>query len=429
MMENYTPSASLPTVYPYGLFHRHAALRLLVLALFALLLTAAGPDDETLRGQIVEVEPIGTMTASEIAERMREAGVPGRPLYGVTLYRIVYHTRGVHGEPALASGALAVPDGMTDAAPLLSFQHGTTLARHNVASVRGFDLINMGFGASGYVTAMPDYLGLGVSEGLHPYVHAASLSTAVVDFLRAARQFCAQYEVALSGQLFLMGYSEGGYATMAAHRAIEAYHAREFEVTASAPMAGPYSLSDVMLEQMVTDEPYPTPVYLPFTLLAYNRAYGLFDTLEEMFETPYAEQLPALFDGTRSWRDINAELPAIPRSMLRDAFVAALRDDANHPVRRALRENDVHDWRPLAPMKLFHCVGDEQVPFRNAEIAAESFRRHGAVQVEVAALEFGGHEECAPPAIFLGKLWFDMYLESGPVLMRQARASVDGREE
>ena len=36
---------------------------------------------------------------------------------------------------------------------------------------------------------MPDYLGMGESPGLHPYVHGESEATATLDMIRAAREF------------------------------------------------------------------------------------------------------------------------------------------------------------------------------------------------------------------------------------------------
>jgi hypothetical protein len=41
------------------------------------------------------------------------------------------------------------------------------------------------FAARGYVVVAADYVGLGVSETFHPYLHAESEATAVVDALRA----------------------------------------------------------------------------------------------------------------------------------------------------------------------------------------------------------------------------------------------------
>ena len=75
----------------------------------------------------------------------------------------------------------------------------------------------MWLGGRGFITAIPDFLGLGVSEMMHPYMVSISSATAVVDMIRAGMYLCDSIDVSVSDQLFLSGYSEGGYVTMAAH--------------------------------------------------------------------------------------------------------------------------------------------------------------------------------------------------------------------
>ncbi|MFK7847146.1 MAG: lipase family protein [Rhodothermales bacterium] len=374
------------------------------------------------RGVIISIEEIGVKTRAEIAAQLTDEGIPGVPEFGVKLYRVIYQTIDVNGRLIHASGAVAIPLNLEGPAPLLSYQHGTVTARDRVPSEQGFDLVSMGMGGSGYVTALPDYIGLGASDTFHPYVHAKSLGNAVVDMLRATRQLCEDIGVTLNDQLFLVGYSEGGFATMAAHREIEQHYADEFTVTASAPMAGPYNLSEVMVDQILDASVYPSPGYLPYTLLSYNRVYDLFD-MQHVFREPYATQIDGLFDGVKTLRYINKQLPAIPMEMLNEKFVSALETES-HPLLEILKENDVHNWAPVAPMRLFHCVEDDQVSFRNAEVALEAFQDHGADHVELAALEFGGHEACAPPALFLGKLWLDEFKEDRAPSILQANIKI-----
>ena len=101
--------------------------------------------------------------------------------------------------------------------PLCSYQHGTITERYEVPSFEGGELfLGIVFAPGGYVVCMPDYLGLGLGEGLHPYCHAKSEATATVDMLRATRQVCDEQDIHLNDQTFLFGYSQGGHATMAA---------------------------------------------------------------------------------------------------------------------------------------------------------------------------------------------------------------------
>lgn len=376
------------------------------------------------RGNLLTFEKIGFLTRDEVAASLAEQKIPGVPKSGVTLFRITYITIDHHGERTTASGAIALPEEIGQPMPMLSFHHGTVVARHKVPSVQGFDLVSMGLGASGYITLLPDYLGLGAGAGFHPYMHGKSSGTVVVDMIRAAEVFLDYQDIESNGQLFLMGYSEGGYVTMAAHREIELYHTDEFTVTASAPMAGPYNLSDVMADQILQDVSYPSPGYLPFTLLAYDMVYDVFENIEEVILPQYVPVVKNMLEGETSLRQINRQLPDVPRQMLTQAFIDAFRDNPMHPLRIALKENDIHNWKPVAPMRLYHCQQDDQVSFKNAEMALQAYQDYGADHVELAKLTFGDHNECAPPALFLGKLWFDGFVDNTPGKVFQANVQI-----
>ncbi len=82
---------------------------------------------------------------------------------------------------------------------------------------------------------------------------AAAKGTAVRDLLWAAEHFALAEGAKLTGQLFLAGYSQGGHATLAAAELLQNRHGHEFTVTAIAPMAGPYDLSDTMLRRIMDE--------------------------------------------------------------------------------------------------------------------------------------------------------------------------------
>ena len=87
----------------------------------------------------------------------------------------------------------------------------------------------------GYLVVVPDYLGFGTSNVMHPYTHAVPLISSIIDIMRAGISFSSQNQIALDGRIFLTGYSEGGYATLVTQRAIEAEYSQEFNLTAVAP--------------------------------------------------------------------------------------------------------------------------------------------------------------------------------------------------
>ncbi|MCZ7636503.1 MAG: lipase family protein [Verrucomicrobia bacterium] len=158
----------------------------------------------------------------------------------------------------------------------------------------------MAFATAGYVAVLPDYLGLGDSAGVHPYHHARSHATTGVDALRAARRFCTANGILLNDQLFLCGYSQGGYAAMAVLRELEQFHTEEFPITAAATMAGAYDLSGVTTDDFLSDRPMPSPYYFALLLAAYQEIYGLAPTLPDLLTPPYDTTLPPLLQGQRT---------------------------------------------------------------------------------------------------------------------------------
>ena len=365
-------------------------------------------------GDIHIVEYMDNMTAEEIISELEadfsDIEIPLDIIYDVTLYRVEYHTVDPYNEPTIASGVIAFPLNQSGPLPFFSFQHGTILRRTSVASVNGFDVISMWLGGRGYITVIPDFLGLGVSEMLHPYMVSIPSATVVVDMVRAGRNLCDSLNFSFSEQLFLSGYSEGGYVTMAAHKYIEEELAEEIQVTASAPCAGPYDLSTVMYDLMMTSEPYGSPYYLPYTVLAYDDLYELFNSPSEYFVSPYDTLLPPLFDGNHSGNEVNNVMPSIPMEIFLPEIIEDVTSDTDHPLRQALQDNDVYTWVPQAPVTLLHSIDDELVPVENTLNTFDYFIEHGAENVEIYVDNLGSHGQAASILLLAGIAWIEEFL-------------------
>lgn len=307
--------------------------------------------------------------------------------FGVKIYSVVYNTVSYDGvTPTIASGLVTIPVNKTCASPIISYQHGTILKKTDAPSyLLGEYIIAVAMAADGYVGVMPDYLGLGVSPGIHPYIHAQSEATAVVDMLRAARELCDLMDAELNGQVFLTGYSQGGHATMAAHQYIHENLSQEFNVTASAPMSGPYSLYDVMTELILSDAPYSNPAYLPMIIMTYREVYNLYPNLSDGIISPYDVLLPDWISGLYSSSQIDFQMNQMganpPKLILQPAVLDSFIVDTLHPMRIRLKENDVYKWVPEVPVKFLYCMGDEQVAYQNSEVAFNYMTQAGAQQV------------------------------------------------
>lgn len=364
------------------------------------------------RGKLTPPTLSSTMSTPQIAFLLSAAGITTiTPQFSVRLYKVAYETITPLGARTKASGALLLPEGVGRPLPLFSYQHGTITQTNLAPSSMNLQTevsVGIGFATTGYAAAVPDYLGLGDSPGLHPYHHARSEATACVDFLRAVRTFCATNGFPLTNKLFLAGYSQGGHATMALLRELEAFHTNEFTVTACAPMAGAYDLSGVTTTDFLSGRVEPNPYYFAYLLAAYQDVYHLAPTLADLLAAPYATTLPPLLQGNSSGSTINAAMPTDPVQILKPALLAAFRSNLNHPLRVALRDNDLYAWTPRAPLHMFHCNGDQDVIVANSQVALASFQSRDATQVQlIDPSPLSGHGACSTPSMLQAKAWFD----------------------
>jgi hypothetical protein len=93
--------------------------------------------------------------------------------------------------------------------------------------------------------------------------------------------------------------------------------------------------------------------------------------------------------------------------MLRPDFIDQF-NRGEHPAYQAWVANNTNDWRPRAPMRLYHARGDEAVPYA---MAAETQARMRSLGAEVGLVDVGNFEHV--PAFFealpLIKKWFDSF--------------------
>ncbi len=339
-------------------------------------------------------------------QQLIDTGV-GNATNGIDVYRLKYWSTDADGQPIVASGAMMVPVGDTCYHSIACYMHGTILEKEKVPSRLSQEaLVGYYLSGIGFVSALPDYLGLGDSPGQHPYVHAATEASASIDLLRAVREWCGTHDVLLNGQLFLSGYSQGGHACMATHRAIEQQFPAEFTVTASAPCSGPYDVSGVQAQVILDTVPYPAPYYLPYVVFGYGSVYpGLFNSPSEVFDAPWDTLLPPLFDGTHGSGEVDAVMPDVPSVVMKDSVLQAFSNDPQHPFRLALQDNDLYDWVPQAPVRMFYCNADDHVFPGNSQVALQAFQSAGATQVSSVDMGALDHGACAFPALLAVRSW------------------------
>jgi len=318
--------------------------------------------------------------------------------YPVRIYKVVYNTFDADSNPTTATGQLVVPQQTPCEVPIVSFQHNDIVRKRDAPSTYGFAsqwFVGAAAASLGYITCLPDGLGLGTGPGFHPYLHAQSEATSVIDFIRATKEFVDSTGGSPNEQLFLAGAGEGAYASLAAHQMIQAHLDSIMHVTATGGIGGYYDMSGTMFQRIVSDSTYVDPSFLPNLLLGYNSAYHFFANDSDVMAYPYDSIIPPLFNGNNSGYGIDTRLPAVPKNVLAQAFLDTLLADSTTAFRLLLKKNDLYNWSPTSPVKLFYCIADEYVPYQHSIVAYEHFVANGSTMIDT--LDVGAtlnHSQC-----------------------------------
>jgi alpha-beta hydrolase superfamily lysophospholipase len=326
---------------------------------------------------------------------------------GVKVYKLTYKTKNTDGTEITASGAVILP--ITDQPmSMISVQHGTITTEGEAPSNFGAGTEAATYGAlfssMGYIVVYPDYIGYGASKDLpHPYETRSSLGSSALDLLRATKEFLrAQNSVKWDEKLFIAGYSEGGYATMSLQKKIEEEAPSEFNLRASSCGAGAYDKTAFMkfvINSPTLGVPSYNSLYL-WVLLTYDRVYKLNKPDTYYFKEPYATQIAANKENP-SKVVINASFHTI----LTDSFKKALNDGTDKEFIAAIGDNDVYNWKPKTPTRLFHGDADPLVFYFNSLNAEAAMKKLGAADLTLTTIPGGTHSSSVTPYL-LGTLAF-----------------------
>ncbi len=390
----------------------------------SLLLVGCNDENDDFHTQIpiVPAEFINSFSPNQINALI--ANNPGTPEAecGVTIEKVTYDTLGAAGENTNATAALMVPTGNAENCkgdrPVLLYAHGTTTDKNydftqvgnvNNSAVGESTLIAANFAAQGYIVVAPNYAGYDESElDYHPYLVAEQQSTDMIDALENARSVIDKQRLANnvnyvniddSDKLYISGYSQGGHVAMATARMLES---QDEEVTAIAPLSGPYALAAFGDFIFTGNVNLGATRFAPLLAKGLQEAYGdVYNNSADIFTTDYANtklpnmlsfedlvtagQLPrfALFQSKPTSNPLINQLPdsELPFAFLgfapekyliktdfRAAYVAdALKNpdgltpttptgmpatDPQNNLRKALKDNDLRGYIPQVPTLL-----------------------------------------------------------------------------
>ncbi|MFC0041338.1 hypothetical protein [Actinomadura rayongensis] len=324
------------------------------------------------RGTLVSAEHLRTLSSSQVAGQLATAGFRHDSVRnGVDTYRLVYRTIDAHGRPTTASGLFVLPRTGRHRLRTVSFDHGTTSYKGDAPSTTddGFaPAPALTYGAAGFAAAEPDYLGLGLGPGVHPWMDVPSEVTASVDMLRAARAFTRHRGRELDRKVMVTGFSQGASAATALGRALQNGSDPWFRLGALAPVSGGYAFRTAEIPALLGGEVEPKSgtLYAAYLLVAFNRLHHLYDSPAQVFKAPYDETIEQLFDGTHTGEELFNGTPGTISDLLTPDGLQLLK---NPPERfaAALRVLDgTCTWTPKAPTRLYFSRNDEQAVNANS---------------------------------------------------------------
>ncbi len=446
---------------------------LLLIAVFALTACGGGgggtsgmtPSAPPARGTLLQTPPdvLSTLTISDLLTELELPvnqlllSVSSAPLCDVVFYHIQYETVGGMGEATTASAVLMIPTGLgancSGERPIIMYAHGTTTDRDfNMANLQNAETVSLAalFASQGYVVVAPNYAGYDTSTlPYHPYLVADQQAKDMIDALTAARTalpLASLTTVKDNGQLFITGYSQGGYVAMATHRAMQA---AGMKVTASAPMSGPYALAAFVDAVFYGEVNGGATVSSALLLGAYQTVYGnIYANPTDVFEPQYADGIQTLLPSTTPRSQLYAQgklpefalfspTPPAPQfaaitppttpanlaevfalgfgagNLLQNTYRLSYLEDAQAnpdggfptlttgvaaaapelPWRQALRENDLRNWVPTVPVLLCGGDADPLVFFFNTQL----MQGYWAAQAPSAAVSVLDLEAAAIP--------------------------------
>ena len=303
----------------------------------------------------------------------------------VNIYRVTYKTT-IDGNEIEASGLVCTPAN-PGSYPVLCFQNGTNTvnayAPSNFPINTTYQMVEI-VASMGFVVIIPDYPGFGASSQIaHPYLIADPTVTSIVDMLFAVKEL-AKSEIpgiSLLNEYYLIGYSQGGWATMALLKSLEPNYSDEFSLKGSVCGAGPYDIK-FLFQSMLNVTTYPMPVYLGYIVNAYSVYNQFSNPVTDILNEPYATRLKSLYTGLLDFDHINNQLTTSVSGLITADFLSGFASSSKYSsVRDAMTKNSIVPWHTLKPLYMLHGGNDTQVDpavttyFYNEMIAAGTSSR------------------------------------------------------
>jgi pimeloyl-ACP methyl ester carboxylesterase len=414
---------------------------LFTLSAAAIILAGCGSSDSS-SGNVETTKVVDDIPAQVMINYVKAIDSNASVAFGYKAVKLTYTTTAPDGTEVEASGILVIPEapdaikaafgGMYPISVVVD-NHGTIFKDEEAPSnteisdgVPNLKTAVLFTGYAGFATVMPDYLGYGASKGeTHPYIMKYS-ARASIDMLNAAEKYLRDNNYTVTNDVYITGYSEGGYVAMEMAKEMQDENTT-YNIKAAAPMAGPYDIEKLGLEDLNDSKPMVFPAFLAFLADSYSKYYN--QDISQIVDKPEVFTNYDLFGGdydavgihyylgltNLSKGDLGFYIPELnmtghyPHELFRSDFISDFESNPSNPLREKLKENSNYAWVPHFPVNIVNCVDDEIIPYSIAYEANATMNALGAPAVSLTPIpssyiapfskdEPFVHQRCAPVA-------------------------------
>jgi len=328
----------------------------------------------------------------------------------VSLYRVTYASvvpeRG--NKPTVTSGLLAVPDVEGTSFPMVTYQHGTVYGKQEVPSFPEqspeTQLMIAQFAGQGYVVIGADYFGLGTSTEPEGYMVKASHQQATYDMLIASRAVLDHLKLTTT-KLFLAGWSQGGFVTMAMLEKLEQSGIKvDAAATASAPVDAFVALNGFLSFPRKNDASWVNSLFI-LTAFSFENYYGVPGLARSLIADAYYDvSRKAYMREPFNAADVPTDLHKLIRADYFDPQFFA-----TSAYGRLVAQTQAYRWIVKSPVRNYYGETDEAISVGLGQLAMTYQRAIGSGNPAVEAVSTGStsHRGTFATAVPKWKSWFD----------------------
>jgi pimeloyl-ACP methyl ester carboxylesterase len=328
----------------------------------------------------------------------------------VRLYRVTYDSviPEMGNKPTVASGLIAVPETDGKSFPTVSYQHGTVYGRREVPSFPEespeTQLMIAQFAGQGYLMIGADYFGLGVSTEPEGYMVKGSHQQACYDMLMASRAVLADIKLG-SDKLFLAGWSQGGFVTMAFLEKLEAAGVKvDGASTASAPLDVYALMEGFLIYPRKFDAAWLNSIMI-LSAFAYENYYGVPGLARSLLTDAYYDISKKAYDR----EPINpADITTDLHKLIRPEYFNP-QYFANSAFGKLVIAAQSYRWVIKSPVRNYYGESDEAITVGVGRMAMTYAQSMGSGNRNVEAISTGPttHRGTFATAVPQWKAWFD----------------------